>query len=131
MEIIRDLVQQGGGRTSHISYLMYIWSLSALILSSIFSGAILEFIVNRKEMAINSLDDLIHSNLSVVTHEYSWLWWQFEKEKRWNVSLDYYLSALKDRLVSVPQHLFDNDKVFTSIYHVKPGGENEVFPREG
>ena len=106
-EILGLLLKQIGDRILQKTFVFNIWSFAALVLSSCFSGAILGAIVNRKEISINSLQDLVTSKMSILIPENSWLWWQYETERRWNVSLDYYLNVIKHRVLSVPSNSFN------------------------
>ena len=114
-ELFGQLLKQTSYRKLEKNVIMTIWSVAALILSSCFSGGILRSMVHREQTSIDTLDELISSNLSVVILENSWLWWQYEKQRRWNVPLEYYMSAIKPRLVSVPLDKFNNDKVLLKI----------------
>ena len=108
--ILGQLLKQTSDRTLQKRFIFDVWSFAALVLSSCLSGAILGAIVNRKEISINSLQDLVTSEMSISIPENSWLWWQYETERRWNISLDYYLNVIKHRVLSVPSDSF-NSKV--------------------
>ena len=120
--ILGQLLKQTSDRTLQKRFIFNVWSFAALVLSSCFSGAILGAIVNWKEISINSLEDLVISKSSVLIPENSWLWWQYENERQWNVSLDFYLNVIKHRVLSVPSDSF-NSKVQFFILRVtrKPG----------
>ena len=117
-EMIAQLLRQANDRTVQKSLVFNVWSFKALVLSSCFSGAILGAVVNRKQDAIDSIEDLISSNMSAVILEDSWLWWLFEGARRGNHPLDRHMKAIKPRLVSVPLAVWD-DKVTIRIYHIE------------
>ncbi len=63
-----------------------------------FFGGILTAIVFMEQKYINSFEDLINSNLSVLTHNNSWLWYQFKGETDYNNPVKGYLAKIKSRM---------------------------------
>ena len=93
--------------------LVTVWSVSALVLTSCFSGGVLESIVNRRQTSLNTIEDVVNAkNISIAITENSWIWWQFEGRKRWNVPLDDNMIAIKHLIKFVNNTYMDRpDKV--------------------
>ena len=96
------------------SVLIYVWSVSALVLTSTFSGTVLESIVNRHKTRIDTIEDLINAeNITAAIRCKSWIWWHFDKERQYNIQLDNNMLAIK-HLVKFINRTEMEDKV---IYH--------------
>ena len=67
---------------------------------------------------INSINELIDSNLSYVAINDSWLWWNIENEKRWNESLDNNLRKIASRLQFISEEQL-NQNVTSKFYLLK------------
>ena len=76
--------------------LITVWSVSALVLTSCFSGGVLQSIVNRGQTKIDSIEDMINAkNMSAAMRHNSWLWCEFEAKIQWKKPLDSNLKAIE------------------------------------
>ena len=60
---------------------------------------------------INSINELIDSNLTYVSRNDSWLWWQIETERRWKVPLDNNLRKIGSRLQFISDEEFNQNVI--------------------
>ena len=76
--------------------LITVWSVTALVLTSCFSGGVLQSIVNRRQTSLDTIEDVVNAkNISVAIRDNTWIWWQFHSNKKWNASLDNNMLAIK------------------------------------
>ena len=88
--LIRHIVNQG---LNEKDLLTTIWSLNVLILSSCISAGILSSLVDREVKNINTIEELIDSDLTVLISNKSFLWWNFRHKRN---SMRNYLKILND-----------------------------------
>ena len=103
--LLRPLLNQTMGKISNQKLLTIIWSFMALTITTCFSGGILTSVVFREQKNINSFDEMIDSNLTVLTYNNSWVWSQYENVLLWNKSLDEKFERLTPRLKFFPRSL--------------------------
>ncbi|CAG2172127.1 unnamed protein product, partial [Oppiella nova] len=60
------------------SFLIAIWALVALLLSNVFSSGILSAVIDREAVWVDSMDQLLKTNLKARVANVSYIWWQFE-----------------------------------------------------
>ena len=96
--ILRHLLNQSMRKELRERLLINIWSLMALTITACFSGGILTSVVFREQKNINSFDEMIDSNLTVLTYNNSWIWSQYENVLLWNQPLDERLKRLSPRI---------------------------------
>ena len=94
--------------------LITVWSWSALVLTSSFSGGVLQSIVNRRQTSLDTIEDLINAkNISIAIKNNSWIWWNFEGNRLYNNPLDKNMLAIEHRVKVVnDKDISDKNKVF-------------------
>ena len=98
--------------------LITVWSVSALVLTTCFSGGVLESIVNRRQTSIDNIEDLVNKNISITIRDNSWIHWQFKAaaEKKWKQPLDNNMLPIKHLVKFVDHHLLNIVFCLQSIY---------------
>ena len=81
----------------------------ALILTACFSGGILTSVVFREQKNINNFEEMLDSNLTVITHNNSWVWSEFDSVIHWNKQLDEQMMKLRPRLNFFPRSFLYDD----------------------
>ena len=101
-EILKYILHECSSNWHKKNIVIGVWSLACLVLTACFSGGILRFIVNRRHTTIDSIDELVQHNWTIVTDEFSWLNWQNKaaKDLKRNASLDHNLNAIRIKLNS-------------------------------
>ena len=90
-QVMRHLLNQSMNSKfqNNDNLLIIIWSLMAVILTSCFSGLILNKIIIPEYLTINSFEELIDLGLKVYTTNDSWVWWQMKSyDQDWSKQLD-------------------------------------------
>ena len=105
----RHLLNQPLKRVTSESLLTNIWSFMAFIITVCFSGGILRSIVFREQKNINTFDEMIDSNLTVLTYNNSFVWSQYDSVRNYKQTLDENLKRLKQRLKYFPRDLLFNE----------------------
>ena len=96
IQILSHIFNQTTDNEMNKTILITVWSVCALVLTSSFSGGVLEFIVNRRQTSIDTIEDIINAkNMSAAIRYNSWLWYQFHDKLEWNKSLDSNLKAIE------------------------------------
>ena len=116
--LMRHLLNQQMIMSSNYFLLINIWSLMALILSSCLSGGILSSLMFKTMKNINTIDELVQSNLTIINYNESWIWYTYDAEHRHNIKLDDNLRRIKNKLEYFSRDLFYNEVVamFTIRY---------------
>ena len=91
------------------SLLTNVWSLMAFILTVCFSGGVLTSVMFREQKNINTFDEMIDSNLTVLAYNNSWVWRQYENLLIYKQSPDENLKRLKPRLKFFPREFLYNE----------------------
>ena len=119
--VIRLLVNQAEKSASSKNLVFNIWLFIALIIASCFSAGILRSMLDHEHKPINTVEELLKTNMTAITVNDSWIYWQYEMETKWNVSLDANLEGIKSKLRFVTQSEI-RDKVcflnFLSLYYI-------------
>ena len=76
------------------NFLTTLWAYMALVLSSCLCAGIFTAATHREWIYVNSLDDLVHSNMNVVVANDSHVWHLFNAKFKLNVTLDDRLDKL-------------------------------------
>ena len=92
-----------------------IWSFMALIITACFSGGILRAVMFREQKNINTFDEMMDSNLTVLAYNNSFVWTQYYSAMIYNHSLAENLKRLKPRLKYFPRELLYNRVCYTVI----------------
>ena len=81
----------------------------SLIITISFCGGVLSSIVNKEYLPISSIEELINSDITLITTKGSWIWWKYEAKNRYKQKiLEPRLIALEQRLETVNNTVFDN-----------------------
>ena len=116
MQILSHIFNQSTDKDMNKTIVITVWSVSVLVLNSIFSSGVLHSIVNREQTKINTIEDMITAtNMSVAIRHNSWIWWQFEAKKRWNVSLDNNMKAIKHKVMVFDDTQIKDKVLLTSV----------------
>ena len=98
-------------KKSNEDSLFTFWSFMFLIITISFCGGVLSSIVTKQYLSINSIQELINSDKSLITTKGSWIWWKYEaKNKHMEEITDPLLLALEPRLKTITNEAFE-DKV--------------------
>ena len=93
------LIQPMNNASNSSKVMIIIWSSMALVLTSCFSGGILNSIIIPEHSNINSFGELIDSGLKVYINNNSWIWWNFKAlDMKWLNKLDDKLSKIQNRI---------------------------------
>ena len=110
LQILSYLFKQSTDKNMNKT-LVTIWSVSALVLTSCFSGGVLESIVNRSHTSLNTIEDVVNAkNISVAVRENSWIWWQFESYRIYKDPLDNNMLAIQHLVKVVNKTYIDDNK---------------------
>ena len=77
---------------------MSLWSFISLSIIACFAGRILCLIIIGEHKNINSIQELIESDMSIQVYNKSWLWHQFNNKKEWSNTLDDSLAKIESRI---------------------------------
>ena len=84
----------------------------ALILSSCLSEGILSSLMFKPMKNINTIDELVQSNLTIVNYNHSWTWNVYLNQKIFRMSIDNNMRRIKDRLEYFSPDKFDDEVVY-------------------
>ena len=107
--LMRHLLNQAMDMTSNNALLINIWSFMALILTCCLSGGILTSLMFKPLKNINSIDELVESNLTIVNYNESSIWYVYDNEKKYKMPLDNNLRRIKNNLEFFDRNLFYQD----------------------
>ena len=85
---------------------MIIWSIMALIITSCFSGGILNILIVPEFKNINSFEEMVDSGLKIYVYNGSMLFAKFNNKRVMNMKLDDKLSKIETRLDSMTSDEF-------------------------
>jgi len=105
-EIIRYLLNQATAKNIYL--LTNLWALASVVILSLFSGAIYTSIVNKEMKTINTYEELINSNITLVSGNDSFLYHSI----KW-VHHNKYSKFIQLK----PKVQFEDD--FSSVSHLK------------
>ena len=93
-QVIRHLLNQSTDRQSNQSLLINLWSFSALVITTCFCGIVVSLLVIKEVKKINTIDELVESNLKIYSNNDSWIWWQIHNNLRYNNTIDTELAKI-------------------------------------
>ena len=105
--VFRCLVNQCENHCQNNNLIILAWLFTAFIILVFFSGGVHESIVNNDNSKIDSMDDLIASNLTAFITNNSWLHSVFDGVTKYNNTLDQYLMGIERKV-----KFLDRDEVF-------------------
>jgi len=74
-DVSRILLNQGYRYSGNSNFLFSMWSLISITLISCFSGKIYSSIINKNIIVINDLNELIKTNLTIISHNHSMIYY--------------------------------------------------------
>ena len=109
--LMRHLLNQPMIMSSNNRLLINTWSLMALIMACCLSGGMLSSLNFKPMKNINSIDELVKSNLTIVNYNESWIWYVYDAEWRHNTQLDTNFRRIKNRLEFFSRDLFYQEAI--------------------
>ena len=117
-EIMRYLVNQGIDRLNK-NLLILTWSLIALVITGCLSGIIYSLIVIPQNANINSIDELVQTNLEILSNNNSWIWYQLHGETEWGATIDKELAKIKTRIKFIDQKEMESKVIHIILSKIK------------
>ena len=108
LQVFRHLLNQAMYKSSSESTLLVAWSFMAMIITCCFSGIFVSLLVIPVETKIDTIDELVASNLKIYNINESWIWHRLGVYAKYkNVQVDPDIAKIKSRI----QFLDENDQV--------------------
>ena len=95
MQILGHIFKQSNDKNLKKTILITVWSVSALVLTSCFSGGVLQSIVNRRTTSLDTIEDLVNKNITIAIRYKTWVWWNFNNNRKYKIGLDNNMIAIK------------------------------------
>ena len=96
-QVIRHLVAQPLDDLLKRNLLMTLWSFISLVIITSFSSKILSLLVVPETKLINTIDELVESQMDVYTHNNSMVYWQLKGFYDSNYTIDNWLAQIKQK----------------------------------
>ena len=88
------------------------------ILTICFAGIVVSYLIISEQVKVNSIDEIVNSQIEIYNNNNSWIYYQLDNNLRWNNPIDKDLAKIRSRLKFIQLGDKVLNKVFCDLLHL-------------